>query len=187
MDIVSKNMIKLKPLLTESDVAVKKLRIFDMDDTLVTTGSRIIVNHKNGTKTSLTPGEYAVYDKKSGDVMDYSEFQTLKNPREIKAMTKVLRIFYHSNGDRKLTILTARGVVEPIKEYLNSIGITNIEIIALNDSNPMKKAEWIESQIKLGYNDIFFIDDSPKNVVAVNTLKLKYPDLKWVVRLAKYR
>lgn len=178
-------MIKLKSLITES--TIKKLRVFDMDDTLISSKSRIIVTHKNGKTSALTPAEYAVYDKKPGDEMDYSEFSKLIDPKEIKAMTKVLRTFYHAGGDRKITILTARGHDKPIRDYLDKIGITNIEIVALGDSDPKKKADWIESQIKNGYNDVFFADDSIKNVNAVTLLKKKYPNVKWEIRLAKYR
>lgn len=178
-------MIKLKSLLLED--AVKKLRVFDMDDTLITSQSRVIVNHADGNRSYLTPGEYAVYVKNPDDEMDYSEFSKLVNPREVKAMTKVLRIFYQAAGYRKLTILTARGHEAPLREFLEDIGIKNIEIIALGDSDPEKKAEWIEDRIGEGYNDIFFADDSHKNIAAVSRLKGKYPHVKWEIRLAKYR
>lgn len=178
-------MIKLKDILNEQEA--KKLRVFDMDDTLITSHSRVIVNHADGTTSYLKPGEYAVYVKKEGDEMDYSEFSKLVNPREIKAMTKVLRVFYNAGGGRRLTILTARGHEKPLREFLDEIGIKNIEIVALGDSNPQKKADWIEDRIKDGYNNIFFADDSYKNIEAVSKLKEKYPNLKWEIRLAKYR
>jgi hypothetical protein len=177
-------MIKLKDILLE----IKKLRVFDFDDTIAISNSKVIVKHADGTDTKLTPGQYAVYDKKEGDVMDYSEFKDVIEPREIKAVVKILRNFYNASGQRKLTILTARGVQEPIKKFMNSIGIKNIEIVALNDSDPKKKSDWIEDMIKnKGYDDVFFIDDSEKNVRAVSGLKSKYPNVRWNVRLAKYR
>lgn len=179
-------MLKLKDTLFESPS--KKLRIFDFDDTLVKSNSRVKVIHKDGTFTMLTPGEYAVYDKKDGDTMDYSEFKKVIEPKEIKALIKVLRQFYNAAGQRRITILTARDVSEPIKKFMKKIGITNIEIVALGNPNPQKKADWIEDRIvKDGYNDIFFVDDSPKNIDVVNKLKQKYPNVKWEIRLAKYR
>jgi inosine/xanthosine triphosphate pyrophosphatase family protein len=39
--------------------------------------------------------------------------------------------------------------------------------------------------IKKGYDDIFFIDDSAKNVAAVQQLEKKYPDVKFRIQLAK--
>lgn len=178
-------MLKLKDTLFESPS--KKLRIFDFDNTLVTSNSRVKVIHKDGTSTILGPGGYAMYDKKEGDKMDYSQFKKVIEPKEIKALTKVLRQFYNAAGQRRITILTARGVSEPIKKFMKTIGIPNIEVVALDDANPQKKADWIEDRIvKDGYDDIFFVDDSSKNVDAVNKLKIKYPSVKWNVRLAKY-
>ena len=178
-------MIKLKNILLEEES--KKLRIFDFDDTLVASNSRIKVTNKLGKTFYLTPGEYAVYDKKDGDVMDYSEFERLIEPKEIKAMTKVLRNFYRAMGGRRMTILTARGNKTPLANFLKTIGISNIEIVALGDSDPQKKADWIEDRVKEGYNDIFFADDSEKNIRAVSRLKTKYPSVRWNIRLAKYR
>jgi len=178
-------VIKLKNILLEEES--KKLRIFDFDDTLVSSNSRIKVTNKLGKTFYLTPGEYAVYDKKDGDVMDYSEFERLIEPKEIKAMTKVLRNFYRAMGGRRMTILTARGNKTPLAKFLKTIGISNIEIVALGDSDPQKKADWIEARVKEGYNDIFFADDSEKNIKAVSQLKTKYPSVRWNIRLAKYR
>ena len=177
-------MIKLKDILTESET--RKLRIFDFDDTLVRSNSKVKVTSKSGDVFTLTPGEYAVYDKKDGDVFDYSEFDKLIEPKEIKALTKVLRNFYKANGNRTITILTARGVTRPLQDYLRDIGIERVNIVGVNSSDPQKKADWIEGKIKLGYNDIFFIDDSQKNVDAIKKLKARYPNLKWEIRLAKY-
>jgi hypothetical protein len=58
-------------------------------------------------------------------------------------------------------------------------------VVGVGSSDPMKKAKWIEAHIKKGYNSIFFIDDSPKNIAAVDTLKQKYPDLDIETELAE--
>ena len=83
-------MIKLKDILKEE--RIMKLRIFDFDDTIVQSKSRVKVTNKSGNEEMLTPGEYAVYQQKPGDVFDYSEFDRVIEPKEIKALTKVLRI-----------------------------------------------------------------------------------------------
>ena len=48
----------------------KKLRGFDFDDVLVRTTSFIYVTHKNGKTSKLSPGQYAVYKEKPGDVFE---------------------------------------------------------------------------------------------------------------------
>ena len=106
-----------RSLLTES----KKLRIFDFDDTLVKTTSYIYITHSNGKKSKLTPGEYAVYNEKPGDEFDFSDFQKVQDPLEIKKITKVLRRIMQSSGGDGVYILTARAAYHPIKQYLKDI------------------------------------------------------------------
>lgn len=149
-------------------VEEKKLRVFDFDDTLVKTDSYVYVTHKSGSRTKLTPGEFAVYKPKKGDVFDFSDFHYVKNPQEIKAITEVLRRMVKAAGDRKVYILTARGSAKPIEKYIRDIGIRGVEVVALGDGNPEKKADWIEARVKEDeYDDVFFIDDSKPNVKAV--------------------
>ena len=58
--------------------------------------------------------------------------------------------------------------------------------MALADSDPQKKADWIEGKIKDGVTDVFFIDDSHKNVAAVKALSKKYPNISLKVRHVKH-
>ena len=81
-------MLKLKDLLTE-----KKLRVFDFDDTLVKSNSKVYVTNKGKRKT-LTPGEFAIYKQKSGDEFDFSDFDKVIEPKQIKSMFKVFRNIY---------------------------------------------------------------------------------------------
>ena len=163
------------------EVSNKKLRVFDFDDTLVQTKSHIYVTHKNGKKTTLTPGEYAVYEEKPGDEFDFSDFQSVKQPQEIKGVTRLLKNIVRVGGS-DVVILTAREAYRPVKDYLNDIGLSNIYVVALGDADPQKKADWIEGRIKDGVNDVFFIDDSHKNVEAVKGLGKKYPKISLKVR-----
>jgi FMN phosphatase YigB (HAD superfamily) len=164
----------------------KKLRVFDMDDTLVTTDSFIYVTHKNGRRSKLTPGQYAVYVPRVGDEFDYSDFQTLQNPKIIKAYFEVLKRTAAKNDT--VYILTARGAYKPIKKFIDDSGIRNVYVVALGDSNPEKKADWIEDKIKKdGYDDIYFIDDSSKNIDAVRKRLRNYPNVKTKLQLAKHK
>jgi hypothetical protein len=160
----------------------KKLRVFDFDDTLVRTKSHIYVTHGDGKKSTMTPGEYAIYEPKPDDRFDFSDFQKVNQPQEIKGVTKLLRAMHAASGDRKTVILTARAAYKPVKDYLKDIGLEGIYVVALADSDPQKKADWISDKIKSGYNDVFFIDDSHKNVSAVQALKKKHPEVKLKVR-----
>ena len=164
----------------------KKLRVFDFDDTLVKTKSHIYITHGDGKKSTLTPGEYAVYEPKDGDNYDFSDFEQVKQPQEIKGVTKLLKTVARAEGERKVVILTARSAYKPVKDYLKDIGLEGIYVVALASNDPQHKADWIEDKIKSGYNDVFFIDDSHKNITAVNKLKDKYPDIKMKVSHVKH-
>ena len=173
-------MLKLVDLLTE-----KKLRVFDFDDTLVKSNSKVYVINKGKRKT-LTPGQFAIYKKKSGDEFDFSDFDKVIEPKQIKSMFRVFNNIYKASGSRRLTILTARAAYKPVRKFLKDVGFNDVYVVALGDSNPQKKADWIQSQIQKGYNDILFLDDSPKNVKVVKKLKQKYPNIKMDARVVKY-
>jgi len=164
----------------------KKLRVFDFDDTLVKTKSHIYITHGDGKKSKLTPGEYAIYEPKDGDNYDFSDFEQVKQPQEIKGVTKLLKTVARAEGERKVVILTARAAYKPVKDYLKDIGLDGIYVVALASNDPQDKADWIEDKIKKGYNDVFFIDDSHKNITAVNKLKDKYPNIKMKVSHVKH-
>ncbi len=173
-------MLKLVDLLTE-----KKLRVFDFDDTLVKSNSKVYVINK-GKKKTLTPGQFAIYNKRAGDEFDFSDFDKVIEPKQIKSMFKVFNNIYKASGNRRLTILTARAAYKPVRKFLKDVGFSNVYVVALGDSNPQKKADWIQSQIQKGYNDILFLDDSPMNVKVVKKLKQKYPNIKMDARVVKY-
>jgi len=172
-------MIKLQNLILE-----KKLRVFDFDDTLVKSNSKIYVTNK-GKKKTLSTGEYAVYKKKPGDELDFSDFSKIIEPKQIKAMFRVFKNIYKASGNRRLTILTARGAYKPVRQFFKDIGY-DVYVVALSSSNPKDKSDWIEKQIKDGYDDVLFFDDSRKNIEAVKKLEKKYSDIKMITRLVNY-
>jgi hypothetical protein len=172
------NAFAFNPL---QEAGEKKLRIFDFDDTLVKTKSNIYIKHKDGKESKLTPGEYAIYEPKEGDQFDFSDFEKVKQPQEIKGVTRLLKNIARVGGS-EIVILTARSAYKPIKDYLSDIGLDKLYVVALADSDPQKKADWIEDKIKNGVNDVFFIDDSHKNVSVVKALSKKYPNISLKVR-----
>ena len=156
--------------------AVKKLRIFDFDDTLIKVNSSIHVKN-NEKKFVLTPAEFAVYNPKKGDVFNFKEFDAIiKTFAPIQTNLKLLKQSAES-PTTKTTILTARLLGFPVKYFLKKNFGLDIYVIALGSSDPQKKANYIEKEIKKGYNDIVFIDDSHKNVKAVEALQSQYPNV----------
>jgi len=166
---------------------MSKLYCFDFDDSIATTDARIKLTNKNKSRY-LTPHEFADYKQQPGDVFDYSEFRgELRNPQIIEKYFEVFKKIFKAVGD-KLVILTARGDAAPIHKFLALHGLTGINIVALGASNsPQEKKDWIEKQIINGTDDILFMDDSIENVMAVRSLKEKYPKIKLDARVIKQK
>ena len=162
----------------------KTVSIFDFDDTLAKTDSWVYVKNADGMEKQLDPAEFAVYSPKKGEEFDFRDFdRKLRNPRIIKKNVDLLKKQL-SKGGRKVTILTARRLGVPINHFFKTLGIRPY-VVPLGDANPQKKAEYIESEIKKGYTTVYFMDDSPKNIRAVDSLKIKYPGVRIVTKLVK--
>jgi len=155
----------------------KKLRIYDFDDTLaVTRGANIRIKHADGSMDSLDPAAYAVYKPQPGDKFDFTEFdKIITDATPIQHIVDLLRSDVQDVSS-KVTILTARLLAYPVRRYLKSLGL-DVYVIAVGSSDPQEKVNWIEKNIKSGYDDITFVDDSPKNIAAVEALAAKYPEI----------
>jgi len=163
----------------------KVLRVFDFDDTLATTKSYIYVTHRDGTTTKLDPADYATYNEKPGDFFDFRDFNRMLNkPTVIKKNFKLLQQMLDS-PNKKVTILTARKLAFPVRKFFKDEYGMDVYVVALGSNNPKDKADWIEKHIKKGYTDIAFMDDSSKNIRAVDALKSKYPNVRIKTHLVR--
>ena len=173
------------------DKAKPKLRVFDFDDTIAKSDSNIHITTDTGEKITMDPGEYATHVMNPDYEYDFSEFDEVINPREIKQITNIIRNALNAGTEgREIAILTARDPAAegPIKDYLDSIGLDTsmITFELLGSSNPQSKAAWIADRIENGAVDVLFFDDSGKNVEAVQALSGQYPDIKIKARKVKY-
>ena len=172
-----------------------KLAVFDFDDTLAVSGSKIILTKASGEVIEMTPAEYNVYAPVEGDSFDYSQFEGIINPKEVTQITKIMTNHIEKeNRDpegRKIAVLTSRA--EPAKDniinYLKSLDIdmTNVEVITLGDSDPYSKKSWIEAEVRQGgFDKVLFFDDSQKNIDAVEELVDEIPEVSISVRTVGY-
>jgi len=172
-----------RTLFTES----KKLRIFDFDDTLVKTNSFIYITHKDGKKSKLSPAQYAVYKERPGDEFDFRDFQQVTEPKIIKGYVELLKRMLQGSGKRGVYILTARAAYKPVYDFIRGLGISGVHVVALGDNNPESKADWIEDRlVSHEYDDVFFADDSLKNVEAVRRRLKAYPNVKQKIQHIKH-
>ena len=180
-------MIKLQNILLRER---KVLSVFDFDDTLAKADAWIYVQQSGRTIKKLDPAQFAVYNPKPGESFDFRDFdRKLQNPKVIKQNIELLKkqldkARRQARGSRKVTILTARRLGQPVTSFLKSIGI-NAYVVPVGSSDPKVKADWIEQQILKGYDTVYFMDDSPKNTKAVEKMLRRYPKVKSLVKLIK--
>ena len=170
----------------------KILSVFDFDNTLAKTDTHVYIQKRGKLIKKLSTAQYAGYKLKKGESFDYHEFnKIIKNPRLIRKNFKILvkqleKARKNPRGSRKVTILTARGVSMPVTTFFKTLGLKPY-VVALGSADPKDKADWIENQInkKNGYNTVYFMDDCKKNIVAINEMLEKYPEVESIVKLIK--
>ena len=158
-------------LLEESNRSLE-IHVFDFDDTLVRTNSKIKVEHNDGEVTFLSPREYAKYRREPGDVFDYSEFEEVIEPELVTSTFLRLKRAVKELGSDNVFILTARGNPEPVAEYLDSVGVSGVRVFAVGTSDPAAKANVIKDEvISKNIKRVYFYDDAMKNIEAVKKLR----------------
>ena len=168
----------------------KVLSVFDFDDTIAKSDSWVYVTRAGRITKKLNAAEFAVYDPKPGEDFDFKDFdKPLRNPQLIKKNADLLRKQLDkaqkaSRGTRKVTILTARRLGQPVTSFLKTMGI-DAYVVPLGSADPQLKADWIEQQILKGYDTIYFMDDSNKNIAAVRNMLNNYPDIQSITKLIK--
>ena len=169
---------------------IKKIRVFDFDDTLARTKSNVLYTMLDGETGKLTAEEFA----KKGDELlaegadfDFSEFNKVMDGKK-GPLFEVAKKIQEARGTDDVFVLTARApeASTAIKEFLDAIGL-NIplkNITGLGDSSPYAKSNWIVDKAAEGYNDFYFADDAIQNVKAVSDA-MSVLDVKAKTQLAK--
>jgi len=179
----------LKLGVPSEKTGLKTLRVFDFDDTLAKTNSKVGVTEfdkETGRQIKseymITPAEYATFKvdvaEKNPDIeyaYDYREFAEVKDPKIIdwtfEVLNKIVRKL-RASENIPAVILTARGhgANKNIREFLREMDI-NIPVKTLNGSAPELKSEWIkQTMLDRNIPHIEFFDDSRLNVAAVKQL-----------------
>ena len=166
----------------------KGISVFDFDDTLATSKSKIIVTIDGKTK-KITPAEFAKQHSKleqQGAEFDFSEFNKVIGGKPGPLAAKLKKAI-DKFGNKDVYVLTARpqASAQAIYDFLKGIGLeVPLEnITGLEDGSPQAKANWVIGKAANGYNDFYFTDDVYKNVKAVQDA-LEVLDVKSKSRLA---
>ena len=182
---------KAASIARDFNTVEKGISVFDFDDTLARTNSKILVTMPNGKKSKINATEFAAKSlqlESNGAEFDFTEFNKVvdgkKGPLADLALKRQGKF-----GSKDIFVLTARPqlAAEGIKMFLDGIGLSlPIEnITGLENGSPQAKANWVIDKAAEGYNNFYFADDAIKNVKAVKEI-LDQIDVKSKVQLAKY-
>lgn len=156
-----------------ADAPVKKIRVFDFDDTLAQSNSQVLYEMPDGTTGKLNATQFATRAgelEEQGAEFDFAEFSKVIDGKK-GPVFKAIENIIAKRGVEDVFILTARpaDAAGPIKEFMDALGVNlPIEnIVGLGDGKAEAKARWMTSKAAEGYNDFFFVDDAYKNVKAV--------------------
>ena len=171
---------------------VKKIRVFDFDDTLAQTKSDVLYTMPDGIEGKLNAEQFASDGStllSEGAVFDFSEFNKVTEGKK-GPLFKVAQTIAAKRGTEDVFVLTARAPESQlaIYEFLKSQGldIPLKNITGLGNSTGEAKARWIVDKAADGYNDFYFADDAPQNVKAVKDA-LSVIDVKSKTQQAKIK
>ena len=170
----------------------KKARVFDFDDTLAQSNSKVIVNMPDGTSRKISATEFATEAQAlldEGAEFDFVQFNKVIDGKK-GPLFDVAKTIQDKRGSEDLFILTARpqAAALNIKEFLEGLGLSIPlkNITGLADGRPEAKADWFVDKYAEGYNDFYFADDALKNVKAVKDI-FNVLDVKSKVQQARVK
>jgi hydroxymethylpyrimidine pyrophosphatase-like HAD family hydrolase len=160
----------------------KKIIVFDVDDTLVVTESKIyITNTLTGDRFGLTTSEFAEYKHTPHDMFDFSDFRNvnlLKAGRLIEWVFNTLKRSIQKGIP--VGIITARDNSNLIIDFLehNDVHIDHKYIFAVNEpdngfigkNTAERKKEAFIKLIDMGFTDFTFYDDDENNINIAKTI-----------------
>ena len=198
-DVVDKKVSDPKDLQTLENIIVaasinlngprKGISVFDFDDTLAQSNSKVGVTMPDGSTRKINATEFALESadlEAAGAKFDFSEFSKVidgkKGPLADLALKRQNKF-----GSGDIYVLTARPqeAAYAIHAFLKGVGL-NIpidNITGLENGTPESKADWMIGKVTEGYNDFYFADDAIKNVKAVKQV-LEQFDVKSDVQQA---
>jgi hypothetical protein len=183
---IFKNLAKALEIADNPNAPVKGISVFDFDDTLATTNSKIKVLMPDGTSTKINATQFALESanlEQDGALFDFTEFNEVidgkKGPWFDLAQKRKGKF-----GNKDIFVLTARPAeaAGAIHAFLKGVGLEiPIEnITGLANGTPESKADWMLGKAALGYNNFYFADDAYKNVASVQEV-LNVIDVKKLV------
>jgi len=188
-----KNVNTYQEFLNEG-IKYEKINLFDVDDTLVVTKSKIkVTDHKTGKTYELTPKEFNEYENSPNHELDFSDFQNAEILKAGKIIDWVFDILKATmKKGKRVGIVTARDDSKLIYNFLihHGVDVNPRYIFAINDPKQgftgntvaLRKKEAFQRFVEMGFNDITFFDDDKENIKLAKELDKETPELKLKTR-----
>ena len=139
------------------------LYIFDFDDTLAVTDSRVKVI-RNGQEILMTSREFAHFPfNPSTDRLDFGDFQRAQGTLIKDTVAEMQRAMQDGHD---VFIVTARAIAKPVEEFLTDEIGSHPPVIATAGSEG--KTPWLKNQLnKEEYQRVVVYEDCKKNIRAL--------------------
>jgi len=172
--------------------AGRKLVIFDIDDTLVNTNTRVIVRRDGEPVHSLNSQEFTHYKLKPGETFDFGAFRDaedfFQHAQPIAPMIEQLKNDI-ATGNR-VVMVTARADFNSKEIFLKTFEQWHVDMSKVhvyragNDTDPVpideKKARIIRRLLTgHAYSKVMMYDDSVPNLESFVRLHNEYPGVKF--------
>jgi hypothetical protein len=174
----------------------ESITVFDVDDTLVVTKSKIRVTDTiTGDVFDLTPAQFNEFEKHSHHDMDFSDFKNLDILKAGRIIDKIFKILIETmESGRRVGIITARDDRNLIYQFLlhHGVVVNPQYIFAINDPSlgfegtvaEKKKRAFIEL-LKMGFRDFIFYDDDRENIRIADDLGKEIEGIRIKTKLVK--
>lgn len=184
--------MKILEILREYKESPSKLVIFDIDDTLVNTDTKVNVVKDGSIIKRLNSHEFTHYKLKPGESFDFGAFRDAReffqNAKPIVPMIKKLRDDIATGN--KVVMITARDDFDDKETFLKTFEKWNVDMNKVHvyragrDRRPIavdeKKADIIRYLMDSGnYSKVIMYDDSIPNLNSFIKLKKEYPNSKF--------
>jgi len=188
--VLPSDLLKEARKLT-AKISSPRLRVFDFDNTIANTNSRVIIKDKKTGEViqKLSSADYAKYRPQKSHESDFSEFSKVINPRAIFQIQGIMQNL--SKKNRPYTILTARpqSASKEILRYLKKQGLSSkgVRVVGLGTSDPEAKARYLSGILQKGkHTHLEFFDDHHENVRHVAKLSKLFPGINIKARHIAY-
>jgi hypothetical protein len=185
-------MLKFREYIEES-VGAGSLSVFDIDDTLFSTTTQVLVKKAGKVTEKLTPAEFNVYKLKDGEEFDFAQFRSAKvfadTAKPIETVFKTAKKLiskFSMHPDKRIIIVTARADLDDKHLFLDTFkkyGFDTRKVHIYRAGNikapgAEAKKQIVRDQMKAGkYQYARMFDDAKANLDKFMELKQEFPNV----------